>query len=233
MKRVLSVLGIVLATLLLLFVGYVAWVLYPQDNPLTLPPSLVASTSVEGVARLENARAVADYRRLTDSYQAQNLASFCGVATGASVLGALGSETSQGEFFSSEASKVRSRFQVTFGGMSLDDLAGLLQAHGLKVSVSHADQFNVDEFRAVVEKNLETADDYLIVNYQREVLGQGRVGHISPISAYDRGSDSVLIMDTAAHKYPPTWVPVEMLYSAMNTKDTASGKLRGFLQVAR
>ena len=233
MKKVFTIFGIALASLLLLFISYVAWVLYPQDNPLPLPSPLVAVTSAEGMTRLGNAQDHADYQPLSASYQAQNLVSYCGVATGVSVLGALGSATSQGDFFNQEASKVRSRFDVMFGGMSLDQLGGLLRAHELNVSVSYADQFDVDEFRAVVQENLATAGDYLVVNYQREVLGQGRVGHISPLSAYDKDTDSVLIMDTAAHKFPPTWVPVEMLYAAMKTKDPASQKLRGYLQVSR
>ena len=71
----------------------------------------------------------------------------------------------------------------------------------------------------------------LLGNYQREVLGQGRVEHISPIGAYNSESDSVLIMDTAAHKWPHTWVPVDELFAAMDTIDGASGQSRGYLLV--
>jgi hypothetical protein len=84
----------------------------------------------------------------------------------------------------------------------------------------------------VVERNLSNEDDYLLVNYQREVLGQERVGHISPLAAYDRDSDRVLILDTAGYKYPPTWVPMESLFTAMSTVDSASGKSRGFIEIS-
>lgn len=70
---------------------------------------------------------------------------------------------------------------------------------------------------------------YAAACYQRELLGQDRVGHISPLAAYDR--DKVLILDTAAHKYPPTWAPVERLFAAMQTVDGSSGKMRGYVEV--
>jgi hypothetical protein len=189
--------------------------------------------SAEGVERLRRAASKADYEPLAGSYQAQSLVSYCGVATSVAVLEALGTKTSQSDFFTDEATQVRSRTSVVFGGMSLPDLAGLLRAHGLNISIRHADTFEIAQFREALEKNLATSDDYLIVNYQREVLGQGKVGHISPVAAYDRATDSVLIMDTAAHKYPPTWAPVKLLYTAMKTADTGSGRIRGYVEVSR
>ena len=81
-------------------------------------------------------------------------------------------------------------------------------------------------------ENLEEPGDFILVNYQREVLGQRRVGHISPIGAYDAETDRVLILDTASYNYPPTWVPLTQLYSAMAAIDPASGRARGFVEVA-
>ena len=180
-----------------------------------------------------NAEAFADYKRLSRSFQAQKLVSYCGVASSVSVLNALGVETDQYDFFIEGTEQVRPWNKVMFGGMALTDLAGLLAEHGVQVSIHHADQFSLNEFRAAVKSNLKTEHDYLIVNYQREVLTQGKVGHISPLSAYDHESDSVLIMDTAAHKYPPTWVPLKLLYAAMKTIDSSSEKMRGFVEVSK
>jgi hypothetical protein len=53
------------------------------------------------------------------------------------------------------------------------------------------------------------------------------------LAAYDRDSDKVLILDTAGYKYPPTWVPVDLLFSAMSMTDTSSGETRGFLEVGQ
>ncbi|MCF7700566.1 hypothetical protein GLR48_14785 [Loktanella sp. M215] len=41
----------------------------------------------------------------------------------------------------------------------------------------------------------------------------------------------VLIMDTAGYKYPQTWVPVAVLFDAMETLDTESQLKRGFVEV--
>jgi hypothetical protein len=233
MKKVLPVLGISFLTLVLGFFGYVAWFLYPHDNPQALPPTLIAVDSVEGALRLQRADFRTDYPILSKSYQSQMLASFCGVASSVAILQALGKDASQWGFFTEEASKVRSRSKVIFGGMSLEELAGLLATHGLNTSIHYADQFSLEEFRASIEHNLANKEDYLLVNYQREKLGQDSVGHISPLAAYDSASDSVLIMDTASYKYPPTWVPVSLLYSDLKTRDSSSGRVRGYLEVSR
>jgi hypothetical protein len=233
MKKVILFIGVTVVVAGLAFAGYIGWALYPQSNPQPLPAALIAATSAEGEARLQEAEDIADYDRLAASFEPQQLVSYCGVASSVAVLQALGIESGQWSFFTDDASQVRSRYDVMFGGMSLPNLAGLLAAHGLKVAVHHADEITIDEFRADVERNLANDGDYLVVNYQREALGQGRVGHISPLAAYDQDSDSVLIMDTAAHKYPPTWVPLDLLYAGMQTKDSSSGKMRGYLEVSR
>ena len=232
MKTILKVLGGLLIVAFVGFAAFIAWALYPHYDPRPMPEPLVAVTSDEGSTRLARATHKADYAALADAYVPQRLASFCGVATGVAVLGALGTDSDQWAFFTEEAAKARPRLKVVFGGMSLPDLAGLLRGHGLAASPYHAESVDVTAFREAIARNLSDPSDLLVVNYQRETLGQGRVGHISPVAAYDAASDSVLIMDTAAHKYPPTWVPVDMLFAAMNTTDSASGMSRGYTEIA-
>ena len=223
------------ATFLLLagiaFAAYIWWLLQPRPMPQPMPAELLAITTSEGSALLAAADHTADHAALHATWESQELVSFCGVASGVTVVNALGGSVAQGDFFTPEASRVRSRMQVTFGGMSLPDLAGLLSAHGLDVELVHARESSTEAFRTALEQNLSTPGDYLLVNYQREVLGQGRVGHISPVSAYDSASDRVLILDTASYKYPYTWVPVPMLFEAMLQVDPATGKSRGYLAV--
>ena len=232
MKKVLKIVVGGLVAIVFGFAGFVWWSLQPRPDPQPLPAALVAVTSPEGQGLLDDADAVADYQRLSESFQQQSLRSYCGVASGTIVLTALGRNVSQEDFFTDEASRVRSRLSVMLGGMSLPDFAALMNAHGAEVSTMHADTSSLEEFRAAVERNLSSEDDYLLVNYQREVLGQERVGHISPLAAYDRDSDKVLILDTASYKYPPTWVPMESLFAAMSTIDSACGKTRGFIEIS-
>jgi len=233
MKRLLAISSVIFLSLVLGLTGFVAWFLYPHYKPQALPEGLFAATSQIGLTRIETAEASTDYDRLSKSFQAQSLVSYCGVASSVSVLNALGESVSQQNFFTSDASLVRSRLEVMFAGMSLPELAGLLKAYGLRVSVKHIDQVSIEKFREILIKNLLNGEDYLIVNYQREVLGQGRVGHISPLAAYHHDTESVLVMDTAAHKYPPTWVPLKVLYAAMQTIDAATGKTRGYVEVSK
>jgi hypothetical protein len=69
----------------------------------------------------------------------------------------------------------------------------------------------------------------LIVNYSRRAVGQSGDGHFSPIGALHAATDRVLVLDTARFKYPPHWIPVELLFSAMTKEDPATGQARGWL----
>ncbi len=231
-KKVLTRLAAFTFALVLGFAGFVWWKLQPHEDLQPLPATLIAHDSVEGKGLLEDADARSDYQALYDSFEPQSLVSFCGVASAVTVLNAMGRRLTQRTFFTDDTDAVRSRVQVMFGGMSLPELAGLLEAHGADVTFHHADSSSLEEFRAVLDTNLSHEGDFLLANYEREALGQGRVGHISPLAAYDRDTDSVLVLDTASHKYPPTWVPVELLFSAMSTIDPSTGKTRGFVEVA-
>ena len=231
LKKLLKILAGAVAVLLLAFAGFVWWSLQPRPEPRPLPDELVAVTAERGQALLARASAAADYGPLATHFESQSLKSYCGVASGVAVLSAIGMDVDQASFFNREAEQVRPRISVMLGGMSLGELAGLLRAHDAIVNVHHADEFTVEDFREAVATNLDNDRDYLVVNYQREVLGQPRVGHISPLAAYDAESDLVLVMDTASHYYPHTWVPLEKLYAAMATTDPSSGQQRGYLRV--
>lgn len=233
MKKALKIIALTLLLLPAAFAGYVWWKLQPQVQNLPLPAQLVTIDSAQGRVFLESADSVADFPELANAFQAQELISFCGVASAVTVLNAMGRNTTQDDFFTSEVSNVRSRMRVALGGMSLIDLDGLLSAHQVGTELTHGDTITLKEFRNTIESNLSLKGDFLLVNYQREVLGQGRVGHISPVAAYDSASDRVLIMDTASYKYPYTWVPVEMLFAAMQEADTATGRARGYIEIGR
>ncbi len=73
----------------------------------------------------------------------------------------------------------------------------------------------------------------MLVNYLRKSLGQKSGGHISPVGAFNEEHDVVLIMDTAAYKYPWTWVKVEKLWNAMACQvDPGSTQSRGYLVIS-
>lgn len=214
--------------------GAYVWVSNPSADPQVLPAALIALETPDGQALLANAEARADADVLLPQLQPQEKSSWCGVASSATVLSALQRQrVAQDDVFTSRASEVRSFWKVTFGGMPLDVLAGILAAHDAKVVTVHAGDSSADAFREVLERNLADPADFVIVNYARAPLAQGDSGHISPLGAYDADTDRVLVLDTAAHRWPPTWVGVEALFGAMKTTDSDGGLTRGWVEVAR
>eukprot|EP00596_Hydrurales_sp_CCMP1899_P000986 CAMPEP_0119054200 /NCGR_PEP_ID=MMETSP1177-20130426/74913_1 /TAXON_ID=2985 /ORGANISM="Ochromonas sp, Strain CCMP1899" /LENGTH=294 /DNA_ID=CAMNT_0007034361 /DNA_START=202 /DNA_END=1086 /DNA_ORIENTATION=- len=88
---------------------------------------------------------------------------------------------------------------------------------------------------STAENNNDNSDEpkssrsVMIVSYNRRVLNQTGAGHFSPIAGYHEGKDMVLILDVARFKYPPHWVPLKLLYEAMQGVDEDTGKCRGYL----
>lgn len=58
-------------------------------------------------------------------------------------------------------------------------------------------------------------------------MSQTGIGHYSSIGGYHAGKDMVLFLNVARFKYPPHWVPLELLWEAMDTVVAASGFRRG------
>lgn len=61
----------------------------------------------------------------------------------------------------------------------------------------HADESTVDNFRQQAIQNLRQSDNYVIINYNRQVLHEMGGGHISPIAAYHVATDMFLLLDSA------------------------------------
>lgn len=217
-------------------VGYYAFT-PPSVNRLPLPKYLISLESPMGKKLLNESQIRKDYTLLNTNFETQKRPAYCGVASGVMVLNALGTHESkyqrltQDTFFTSTASSIRSPYPVTFAGMSLDELASLLQSHNRKAQVYHASASTLEQFRAVAKANLKNDFDFTIVNYHRSAIGQTGGGHISPIAAYHQQTDQFLILDVSSYKYPPVWVSATMLWNAMNTGDAISEQTRGYLIV--
>ncbi len=206
-----------------------------------LPPELIALDSPEGERLLAESNARNDFFKLTWSFVTQERPSFCGVASAVTVLNALeveapqtdvGRQFTQVNFFGPEAQKVYPSESVAKGGVTLGQLADLIQTHAAKADVIYGSDLTIDDMRARLSKNLATAGDFVIVNYARGEVGQETLGHISPLGAYHAGSDRFLLLDVARYKYPPVWVTAEALLRAVKTTDQSAGKSRGFLTVS-
>jgi glutathione gamma-glutamylcysteinyltransferase len=64
-------------------------------------------------------------------------------------------------------------------------------------------------------------------------VGQTGGGHFSPIAGFHAATDQALVLDTARFKYPPHWLPIEVLFAAMQDEDNVTGRSRGWLLLER
>jgi hypothetical protein len=234
-RRVLGGTALTVVTLPLVAMGAMYWrVSHPPEHHAPVPPGLLALGTPEGDALLGSASARADLGTLQAVFQSQEKGTWCGVASSTMVLDALqdGPAPTQDAFFTPGTAAIRSWLRITFSGMPLDDLGRLLEAHGVRAQVTHAGDSTVEVFRREAIRNLESPGDYLLVNYRRAELGQGRAGHISPLGAYDAATDRFLVLDVTTYKWPPVWVEARALFAAMDTIDSEVELTRGWVTVS-
>ena len=133
--------------------------------------------------------------------------------------------------------------EIKQAGITLRDFQCLAFCQGLTVELHYCDETSsLEKFRAAVERAcvenpMDDTDDAggepktlecLVVSYSRKVLNQTGDGHFSPLAAYDKESDSVLILDTARFKYGAHWAKLPLVYEAMKPLDKSTGKSRGY-----
>lgn len=209
---------------------------------LPLPDSLIPLTSAEGQVLLRDSEALADYVPLSSQFVTQINPAFCGVASMVMVLNALGipaplaPEWDRGYFtqdniFSEQTEAIIGRTAIARQGLTLAELAGILETYPVTADIHYGSDVNLEAFRDLIRTNLETPGNYVLINYLRRAIGQERGGHISPLAAYDADTDQFLILDVSRYKYPPVWVSAETLWESVNTVDPVSGKTRGFLLI--
>ena len=116
-------------------------------------------------------------------------------------------------------------------GLQLRQLAQVLRANQLSVTIQVVNEAaDAKTVKQEITENLVTRNDFVLINYDRKSLGQKGGGHISPLGAYDKKSDSFLIMDVNPNKAPWVWVKSDDLIGAMRTFDTVEN--RGYLLVS-
>ena len=217
-----------------------------RADTLPLPANLVDFNSPAGEHYLIEAGSNAEYFPLASQFVTQKTQAYCGVASLAMVLNALGAQApstpeyepykyfSQDNVLNGETDAILPRDVLARQGTTLDQLGALVAYHGLTGDVHHAGDETLEAFRARVSGALSIRDQYVIVNYLRRALGQQVGGHISPLAAYDEKQDKFLILDVARYKYPPVWVSAADLFAAMNTPDIVNGgKTRGYVLVSK
>jgi len=128
---------------------------------------------------------------------------------------------------------VTRRELVASNGLTLAEVAAILQAHGCTVWTVYSASSTVSQFRRDLIDALSSADSCsaMIVNFHRGPLSMGETAcksHHSPVVAYHKASDNLLVLDTAAPIEHHFWTSVDAMFTAMLTLDHVSGKSRGY-----
>lgn len=219
-------LGVIVAALLLLALGLLAYVLVPL---------FFASNSYAGIRSIEQSKTYRDPLLMKEAwslpvasryrqqpFEFQHNQSVCGPTSVADVLHSLGAPVSQEQVLS--GSGERTWFGYLLGGLTLDQLGDLLSRRtGRPVTIVR--DLNLAQFRAEM-RLINDPHHRIIVNFHRGPLfGRGH-GHFSPLLGYLPTRDLVLVGDVNPD-YRPFLVSTARLWSAAHTVDPDTGKLRG------
>ena len=231
--------------LLLFFLGLTFFIVNGSvlSQTLPLPQTLTPLTSPQGSRLLRESKAQEDFIPLSSQFVTQENQAFCGVASAVMVLNALGVPApvatewkrnyfTQDNLFNAQTDAVISRQQIEHQGLTLAQLAAILESYPVKAKVHYGADLSLDQFRSMVSQNLKQSGNFVVVNYSRRAIGQEGGGHISPLAAYNAEKDQFLILDVSRYKYPSVWVKTKELWEAIKTIDPVSQKTRGVIFIS-
>ena len=222
--------------------------------PLTATAADAVSAEVPGVVywssdvgKVLRARITpeADYWQLIPWFTNQINQSYCGVASAVTVLNAMPIKKpvdpiyaphayfTQSNFFTPEVVKVISPQTVLNQGMTRNEMVQTLTQLGVKGTTVAGDEVDEPALRKMVQKAMGDDEQFVLVNFLRQSLGQPGGGHWSVLAAYDAQSDRVLILDVSKYMYEPEWVTIRTLRKAIDTLDTTSSEARGLVFVSQ
>nr|AAO13810.2 phytochelatins synthase [Cynodon dactylon] len=176
---------------------------------------------------------------LISCFQTQSEPAFCGLASLAAVLNALAIDPVRRWkgpwrwFDESMLDCCEPLDKVKAQGITFGKVALLAHCAGADVQTFRANRITLEDLRRHLVRCASSQDCHLIASYHRKAFKQTGTGHFSPIGGYHAGQDMALILDVARFKYPPHWVPLSLLWEAMNTTDESTRLLRGFMLISR
>ncbi|MBW8183490.1 phytochelatin synthase family protein [Shewanella nanhaiensis] len=122
-------------------------------------------------------------------------------------------------------------------GMQLSEITSLAKRLAFTAKPTYVQPEKLDDanyllsVKQALKQALKRDESYVIINYSRSALNQAGSGHFSPLAAFDRGSDSFLIMDVSNTYQTWVWVSSKRLINAMATLDI--DKPRGFVEISQ
>ena len=217
-----------------------------------LPESLISLSSKNGKEIFRQALAsggMESYFSLAEQFVTQSEPSYCALSSLAMVLNALNFDPKKvwkgpWRWVSEETLQCETQIcghsleKVKRDGMDFDEFESLARCHGIRILAhknyvknhTEACDRNLSQFRSYVTSVCcsDKSESFIVANFSRQVLGQTGDGHFSPIGGYHKEKDLVLIMDVARFKYPPFWVPLELLWKSMAVDDEKTKSPRGY-----
>ena len=229
---------------------------YGRSLPKTLV-DYRSSESKTRLCRSLQAGSAVPYLALSSCFNTQAEPAFCGLSTLATILNSLRIDPRRiwktvWRWYSEELLDCcRPLEDVKVSGITLDEFVCLAECNGAIVSLVRPSDCE-REFQKFVqtvervctggrvkgnnkegdgEENLdeENPEEFMAIAFSRKTLGQTGDGHFSPIAALDFETNSILMFDTARFKYPPYWIPLDLLFQSMLPIDKATGKSRGYV----
>lgn len=205
-------------------------------------PPAIEFASVEGknlFSEAQQSGTMEGFFKLISYFQTQSEPAYCGLASLSVVLNALAIDPGRKWkgpwrwFDESMLDCCEPLERIKTDGITFGKVACLAQCAGAKVESFRTNQSTIDDFRRHVMACTSSEDCHLITSYHRATFKQTGTGHFSPIGGYHAGRDMALILDVARFKYPPHWVPLSLLWEAMDTIDEATGHRRGFMLISK
>lgn len=189
--------------------------------------------------------------KLAQNYETQITGSLCGIATLVMVLNSIKTTKNyrpphgsvkdyhhfdQTNVFTKESDQATTEANVRQRGMAFKELEGLVAVQKGVSSQSYLGKnLSVSEFRKIASEALLQKDkeSFIILYYDRPVVGQDGSYHISPLGGYHEQSDMFLLMDVARYKYETAWISTEELFkSVQSSSNIVSGYEGGFIIVS-
>lgn len=221
----------------------------PKELAGSLPEDVVPLASSEGQRRLDECSAdngegqsPSQYSSIGPCFRKQAGSKFCGVASTAIVFSSLPGcdRVEEAQVFSLYEDGGKGKpgapgpQTVEAAGVTLDELHKMASSiPQLQPAASfYSEEMGgdgVDELRAVICRALSRGGERVLLNYHMSTLGQTPFGgHVSPVAAYHRPSDSFLIMDTWPQT-EPVWAPARRIWEATTHVDKSSNRSRGLV----
>lgn len=202
----------------------------------------------EGARILKSSQINQHVGKLLPYYEPQKARANCGIATTVTALNSLALSSpkkffgiklfdsppifNQSNFFSPQVERVVKQREVERRGISLAELKKALKTfRWLNVYPYEGPRLSHTQLRHLLISSLKNPNQRVLGLFDRRALEQRGTGHWSPIAAYDKKTDSFLVLDVANFKHQPFWVKAGALFKSMQTYN--GRQPRGLLVIER